>query len=232
MKYFRIPSVEGLKARTKAMRFSFTSGKDYLKAYAQDTDRRVEADPSTASGMPEEQIVPYVTAYTTALGLNQESRLLDFGCGTLRTGKHFIRKLPTSSYHGVDISPLAISHSLEIVENDESLSSKKPTLCVIDPLQPLELPFKPNFILCHSVFTHLDPSSASGVFRQIAWVMEPGCTLAMTAFIDSKSKRKTYKSFWYTIGDLQSLAWASGIRLSFVPGRWTPNQALFVGSLH
>jgi ubiquinone/menaquinone biosynthesis C-methylase UbiE len=87
-------------------------------------------------------------------GLNQESSLLDIGCGPLRGGIHFIHYLNTSNYTGIDInnSMLNAGHS-EIQKH--SLSDKNPQL-IYDDAFNFKLANKTfDFALSISVFTHL-----------------------------------------------------------------------------
>jgi SAM-dependent methyltransferase len=201
----------------------------YLRLYARDTDRRVDRNPARASGHPEAAVAPRVMGYVRGLGVRPQDRLLDFGCGTLRTGKHLIRYLDEGHYIGVDISPRAVEYSLGVVERDPELSAKKPTLRVVGPFEELDLPWLPDYILCHSVFTHLPREAARRTFVQLRRVMKPESTLLMTAFSGHEYEHATHKDVRYPVSELVELAGTSGIELQLADGDWGLRQTVLVG---
>lgn len=89
---------------------------DYLSAYSQDTDRRVERDPYDAVGGLWQQMGQLQFDFLVRQGLKPEHRLLDIGCGTLRGGRHFIRYLNPGNYTGMDISPKALDFANQLIK--------------------------------------------------------------------------------------------------------------------
>ena len=110
-------------------------------------------------------MAPRVVAYATKAGLKPSHRMLDFGCGTLRTGKYFIDLLERQRYVGVDISRGAVEHARGVAFANPRLMTKGPALRVVEPFEDLYLPWSPDFILCHSVFSHLPRGAAARTFR-------------------------------------------------------------------
>ena len=201
----------------------------YLRLYARDTDRRVERDPDRASGHPESIMAPRVVAYATKAGLEPSHRLLDFGCGTLRAGKYFIDLLARGRYVGVDISWGAIQHARAVVSTTPQLRAKEPVLRTVKPFEDLRLPWSPDFILCHSVFSHLPRGPAARTFRQLRRVMAPHTTLALTAFVGDRYEQPNYKDVRYPQAELLGIAQEAGIRLRRLDARTGLRQTVFVG---
>lgn len=66
-----------------------------------------------------------------SVGMGASDSLLDFGCGTLRAGKHFIPFLEQRKYTGIDISPEAIDSARQLV-TERQLEDKEPRLILND----------------------------------------------------------------------------------------------------
>lgn len=211
--------------------FRLAPTRAYLRLYARDTDRRVDQAPHRASGHPEEVVAPLVLRYVRHLGLEPQHRFLDFGCGTLRTGKHLIHHLEEGRYVGVDISRGAVNYSLGLIEADPRLASKRPDVRLVEPLQPLDLPWVPDFILCHSVFTHLPRRAAEGTFRQLREVMGPSTTLAFTVFSGEAYSHPKYKDIRYPLTEVVRMARTAGLAVEVLEGEWGMRQTVFRGRL-
>jgi SAM-dependent methyltransferase len=220
-----------VKGRLKEWLFRSAPTRLYLALYARDTDRRVVESPSRASGHPEGAVAPLVMAYVRHLGLEPHHHLLDFGCGTLRTGKHLIAYLEPGRYMGVDISRGAVDYALDLVARDASLSRKAPRVEFVEPFQELDLPRPPDFVLCHSVFTHLVRTAARRTFRQLRHVMGEGTTLALTAFCGESYGHRSYKNIQYPASEIVEMARRNGIVLHELDGDWGMSHTIFHGSL-
>lgn len=220
-----------VKGRLKKWMFRSAPTRLYLALYARDTDRRVVENPSRASGHPEEAVAPIVMAYVRHLELEPHHRLLDFGCGTLRTGKHLIDYLEPGRYVGVDISRGAVDYARDLITRKESLSRKAPRVELVEPFQELELPRPPDFILCHSVFTHLVRPAARRTLSQLRLVMGEETTLALTAFCGESYGHRSYKNIQYPLSELVEMARQNGIVLEELDGEWGMTQTILHGGL-
>ncbi len=223
--------VRAVKGRLKEWVFRIAPTRLYLALYARDTDRRVAENPARASGHAEEAVAPIVTAYVRHLGLEPHQHLLDFGCGTLRTGKHLIAYLGPGRYVGVDISRGAVDYALDLVARNESLSRKTPRVELVEPFQELDLPRPPDFILCHSVFTHLVRPAARRTLHQLRHVMGEGTTLALTAFCGESYGHRSYKNIQYPVSEIKEMARQNDIALEELAGDWGMSQTIFYGGL-
>lgn len=171
----------------------------YLEAYAAHTDHRVLKDPHAAVGGKWEALGRLQFDYLVANGLKPDSKLLDFGCGTLRGGRHFIRYLNTSNYTGTDISFRAIDYAHRLVR-EENLAAKGPLLIYRRPGEAFFAALDDarfDFILAHSVFTHLPPALVEKCFAGVGRVMRPSGVFFFTFQHEAEHRRKDLKGFTY-----------------------------------
>jgi ubiquinone/menaquinone biosynthesis C-methylase UbiE len=92
--------------------------------------------------------------FLRARGLKPNHRLLDIGCGSLRGGIHAIKYLEAGNYYGLDINPSLIEagrHELRLA----GLSHKNPHLAVSNRFELGLFRQKFDYLLAHSVFTHI-----------------------------------------------------------------------------
>jgi SAM-dependent methyltransferase len=106
--------------------------------------------------------------FLRARGLKPSHRLLDIGCGSLRGGIHAINYLKTGNYYGLDINLSLIEagrHELRLA----GLTHKNPHLAVSDRFELGLFRQKFDYLLAHSVFTHV---FANHIIRCLAAVRE------------------------------------------------------------
>jgi len=183
--------------------------KDYLAAYSEHTDIRVERDSHSAIGGMWEEMGKLQFEFLVSKGLKPHHKLLDIGCGTLRGGRHFIQYLNVGNYSGIDISPMAIEYGQKLVEM-EGLSGKRPRLLVSRnrDLKFLEFGGEAfDFLLAQSVFTHLKPEHVEECFRHVNQIMNPDSLFFFTfrerpEFQWTRLKEFSYpRSFFLSLGD-------------------------------
>jgi SAM-dependent methyltransferase len=193
---------------------------DYLIAYSKHTDYRVERDPYSAVGGMWEEIGELQFEFLVNNSLQPNHKLLDIGCGTLRGGRHFIKYLKAEKYSGIDISPKAIEYGKQLVKQ-EGLAEKQPRLLVV-----VELTFKEfdgeifDYLLAHSVFTHLKPESIYECFQNIGKIMNQDSVFFFTYKEASEFKQTGLKDFCYAFSFFQSLADKYGFNLMNLSGEF------------
>ncbi len=94
----------------------------------------------------------YQLALLRHLGLEPHHRLIDFGCGPLRSGRYFIRYLESGRYRGYDFNADFIAIARDIVAGDSELRDKEPELTLSKEFLEFERPA--DFILLFSVLNH------------------------------------------------------------------------------
>ena len=147
--------------------------RDYIQAYARETDLRVSIDPEAAIGGMWEEMGLKQFEFLVENGLKPHHKMLDIGCGTLRGGLHFIEYLDPGNYYGVDISEKAILHGRQLLR-DNALESKRPVLSVNQTGSLTFAEFdghKFDFLLAQSVFSHLKPEHIDECFANLGTAM-------------------------------------------------------------
>jgi cyclopropane fatty-acyl-phospholipid synthase-like methyltransferase len=189
--------------------------KEYLDAYAEHTDQRVEVDPHSAVGGSWEEIGRLQYDFLVARGLQPHHRMLDIGCGTLRGGRHFIGYLDAGNYTGVDISSKAIEYAKQLV-TAEGLAPKMPQLIVNEKktLTFDEFPGQTfDYLLAQSVFTHLKAEHIEECFANIRRIMHPKSSFYFTYFGGRKYQSKGLKTFRFPYSFFQQLSQQYGFTL-------------------
>lgn len=189
--------------------------KDYLAAYSEHTDIRVQRDPHSAVGGLWEEMGKLQFDFLLKQGLQPHHRLLDIGCGTLRGGRHLIKYLNAGNYSGIDISSKAIEYGNQLIEM-ESLSEKRPRLLVNKNRDLKFVEFNNevfDFLLAQSVFTHLKPEHIEECFRHIGQIMSSASVFFFTFKKAPELKRSRLKEFSYPWSFFHSLADQHGFDL-------------------
>jgi SAM-dependent methyltransferase len=178
---------------------------DYLDAYRRHTDMRVRHDHQAAVGGLWEEIGRLQLDYLVANSLQPHHSLLDIGCGTLRAGRHLIRYLDAGRYTGFDLSPAAINAARRLVLT-EGIAEKRPRLFV-NRSGELTFPYSQcyDFLLAHSVFTHLPEANIEVAIAHIGRVMHPSSLFFFT-FADAEKFRRTTTLFPYPFEFFRTLA--------------------------
>jgi len=154
----------------------------YHEFYAAVMNERIRVDPRYAVGGLWEEIGRLQFEYLVAKGLEPGHRLLDFGCGSLRGGLHFIGYLDPGNYTGVDISAEALAIG-EVFLAESGLDDRQPELIRIGGLDLAELDGRCfDYLLAHSVLTHMPPTDIGALFRSIRRVMVPESRFFATYF--------------------------------------------------
>lgn len=182
--------------------------KPYLDAYSMHTDIRVSDDPHEAVGGMWEKIGKLQLDFLVNNGLQPHHKLLDIGCGTLRGGVYFIRYLNAGNYSGIDISPKAVEYGKRLVEQ-EGLSRKQPRLEVNKTKTARFKEFDDevfDYLLAHSVFTHLKPEHIEECFHHIGRIMNQDSLFFFTFKEALEFKQIGLKNFGYPLSFFQLLA--------------------------
>jgi SAM-dependent methyltransferase len=171
---------------------------DYLEAYQQHTDIRIDHNPQMAIGGDWDLLGNLQFNFLKDEGLQPGSTLLDIGMGTLRGGRFFIEYLNEGNYTGFDISPKAVAYSKQFVKKS-NLTGKKPNL-LLNHSKNLKFSFlsqKYDFILAQSVFTHLLEEHIEEAFANIHKVMHKESRFYFTTLESDRIKINNHKDIYY-----------------------------------
>jgi hypothetical protein len=110
-----------------------------------------------------------------ALGkpMNGEAGLLDFGVGWGRIARFFLRELPLSNIHGVDV----MSEFVDICR--QTFNSEN--FYVTQPFPPTAMPAGSfDYVVGYSVFSHLSETACKAWMQEFHRITKPGALLALT----------------------------------------------------
>lgn len=190
--------------------------KDFLTAYKEHSNLRAKEDPKQAIGGQWEKIGKLQFNFLLKHGLEKHNSLLDYGCGSLRGGRYFIRYLDEGCYTGIDISEELVKEAKELIKR-KNLNHKKPRIILNDDLnlsfEDLEGD-KYDFILAQSVFTHLQKEHIEEVFKNLPKVMHVNSVFFFTANIKNEHVQTGLKTFAYPVSFFENLATRYGFHIN------------------
>ncbi len=155
--------------------------------------------------------------YLKRHGLKPEHRLLDYGCGVLRTGLPLIRYLGRGNYVGVDISGGRLEKGRRLVAEAGILDDAYTVIQVKDcRLRELE---KNRFdcIWAQSVLTHMPVPDIRIMLRAMHRLIAPGGQFLFTFAIAGEARRRNLKDFWYPEPVMRALCEEAGYRFEILP---------------
>src|SRR6185503_10998960 len=87
-------------------------------------------------------------------GLNPESKILDFGCGCLRTAYWLIRFLDPGCYHGIEPARQRVEYGLRYLFAPTELALKQPRFDFNSRFDSSVFGVPFDFFLARSIWTH------------------------------------------------------------------------------
>lgn len=176
------------------------------------------------------------------LGLQPQHRLLDIGCGPLRTGCQLVPFLDPGNYWGTDLSGalMATGYHQELTEADRARLPEHQLIEDGDFSFP-GLPRAFDIVLCFAVFTHLPMDHLAHGLRRVAERLDFGL-FAFTVFLapDAAAAARPYRQVdgvvthgdrtpWHMLAsDVTRLAQAAGLTVDIRPDRLPRGQVLCV----
>lgn len=106
-------------------------------------------------------------------GLQKSDRLLDAGCGPIRSGVHFINYLDRGNYCGIDSNPDFIRVATETVTQSPALNEKSPRLEFVERFDFSRLSGPFTFVLAFSVLNHCSEAMRQVFFERVSRVIAP-----------------------------------------------------------
>ena len=154
----------------------------FARHYGALVDRRAETDPVSAVGGLWDELGALQIDFLRSRGLRPDNTLLDYGCGCLRGGLHFIRYLDPGHYAGVDVSAAILDAGRGFLV-DAGLEGKQPELQRVDDLSfDWFAGRKFDFVFAQSVFTHLPLDAIQTVIGNVPKVLGPDSEMYATFF--------------------------------------------------
>lgn len=158
-----------------------------------------------------------------ALGLRQQHRVLDIGCGSLRVGRLLIPYLNRGGYHGLEPNEWLVRDGIAREVGNDQIQIKQPRFIFAESARELiDDGSRYDYLVAQSIFSHCGKDLLEDWLAQAAILLSETGALVAT-YIDAASD--TERTGWiypdcvsFTEATVQSLAQAHG--LEFVPLEW------------
>ena len=184
---------------------------EYLDAYAQHTDLRVQENgPAAAIGGDWEAGGQRQLAFLQAQGVTPQTRVLDFGCGTGRLARVLVPYLAPNHYTGIDLSLHALV-ALQELAWQEDWEQQGMTLHCGDGTLACVAGERHDVVWCYSVFIHLPPVVLEAIIASL-----PAVTFDRLFFSFKPAatpRRTSYKQFACPLDWYQQAAHRYGYRV-------------------
>lgn len=171
--------------------------------------------------------------FLRARGLEPRHVLLDFACGSLRAGVHFIPYLDAGNYLGfdksVDLVIMGVVHEL----GHDRFIEQRPQFVLNGRFDLSEFDRNPDFAIAQSIFTHLTPADIRRSLAAIAAIAAPHTQLFATFFRrdfehENPTESHSRLCFYYTAEEMRSFGEASGWKFEDI-GAWDHPRGQMMG---
>lgn len=126
---------------------------------------------------------------------SRSTRLVDYGCGSLRLGQHAVRYLDPGCYWGIDVSSRFLGEGRTLL-GPKLIADKQPRLDLIDDATIDRIHrWKPDAIISNAVLQHVPPEELPAYFERLARMMVAG-TRAVIMFIPDARLARVKAMSW------------------------------------
>jgi hypothetical protein len=127
-------------------------------------------------------------------------RVVDYGCGSLRLGVHWIEYLEPENYMGLDVTRDFLDIGIGLV-GEAVIAQKKPHLAAISEASLAEaVAFGADFVFSHAVAFHVHPDEFGLYAANLVRIAhKTGTTLAVNAILADKKIRFRQRGWAHTL---------------------------------
>ena len=127
--------------------------------------------------------------YAALASLAPEHRVVDYGCGSLRLGLHFMLRLAPGNYFGLDVTRDLIEMGENLI-GGELLTEKKPRLATIEEGMAKATAFGADVVISNAVSYHVHPVETGAYFANLRSLAgKPGAILVFDVMIADRPVR-------------------------------------------
>ena len=143
--------------------------------------------------------------HLVSLGLQPQHVFVDYGCGSLRVGRHLIEYLDAQKYWGLDVTDRFYRDGLELLD-EEVLWTKSPRCRIISEETLHEVRrHNPDFIASIAVLKHVPEKDLDGYFDRLCGMMHADTTLVVTFSHSTRRERISGKSWSFPKSRIKAL---------------------------
>lgn len=150
-----------------------SSGKEFRQFYADSVMRMIDNNlphPTLGANIKEgspKKGSKVIARLCASLEISPDDTVVDYGCGTLRLGRHLIEYLHVGKYVGADIDKRLLDFGRNLLS--ESQLDKKPLLEVISETSIRSIAeMNPRWVFSFGVLHHIPPDDLCEYFGNIA----------------------------------------------------------------
>jgi hypothetical protein len=133
--------------------------------------------------------------FLKAYGIDPLQKVVDYGCGSLRIGMHFIDHLAARRYWGVDVTRRFFEDGVSLLD-PKMIHAKAPRLDVIsDEILGEIRAWQPDFVFSVSVLMHVPPAEIETFLRKVTGLLAPGAR-AVVLFDQTPRNMQTAAMAW------------------------------------
>jgi SAM-dependent methyltransferase len=122
-------------------------------------------------------------ALLVALGLREQHRLADVGCGSLRAGRLLIPYLAPGNYYGLEPNRWLVDEGIAKELGPSAIELKAPHFASNDDFDLSAFGVQFDFVLAQSIFSHTFADLTAQAFRSIRASLTPDGLLVATYFV-------------------------------------------------
>jgi len=136
-----------------------------------------------------------IFGFLKAYGIDPLQKVVDYGCGSLRIGMHFIDHLAPRRYWGVDVTRRFFEDGVSLLD-PKMIHAKAPRLDVISDeiLREIRL-WQPDLVFSVSVLMHVPPAEIECFLRKVTGLLAPGAR-AVILFDQTPRNMQTAAMAW------------------------------------
>jgi hypothetical protein len=129
--------------------------------------------------------------------ISPNAMIVDYGCGSLRIGQHFIRSQAPHRFWGLDVTDRFYTDGLALLERD-LVETKQPQLRPIaeESLSEIRAAL-PDLIYSVAVMKHVPRSELETFWKNILGLLQPGATAVVFADVANVEMRTAAKNWAY-----------------------------------
>jgi len=168
-------------------------------------------------GPPEEYdlIAAMTFNLLTTLGLRQEHRVLDIGCGSLRLGRLLIPYFNAGNYSGIEPNKWLVDEGIRRETGQDQIRIKQPRLYIADSASDLPPNALYDFAIAQSIFSHCGPDLLERWLREGSSHLKDSGVLVATFYVgeqDCQDGGWTYPAnVYYKVETMALLARNAGL---------------------
>lgn len=151
----------------------------------------------------------------TNLGLRQNHRVLDIGCGSLRIGRLLIPYLNERNYIGVEPNKWLVSDGIKKEIGKDLVRIKKPTFSFRDSLDEFNTSLNIDFAIAQSIFSHTGTDLLAKWIKSVSFHLKDSGALIATFYPGENDFTETGwfypENVSYSINKMQKIANENGL---------------------